>query len=244
MQRRSNGFTLAELLVALAITTVLVLLLVNVVSAALNIWEHGRNQIDTLANARQVLSRISDEIKGAIAAPAPNQIEFSENVSALGTSQTQTSENIFFVAPYPNSASGDLCVIAYRHNATTHELQRAFVDSQNAWTGAPKYQSGGYSNLQWRTVAQGVLEFEIKSYSQQDLDAATLPSPPPDWNSMSGGAPMTGNTAREVVIRIKVIDDKALAKIAGLSAGNTLYDRIITRSAREFTTSVMLSASN
>lgn len=239
MKRRTRAFTLVELLLALAITTVLVLVLVNVVSAALNVWEQGRNQIDTLANARQVLGRIADELKGAVASPPPNQVEFSENLAGLGASQSQTSENIFFVAAYPNIAAGDLCVIAYRHNAATHELQRAFVDSLNAWTG--RYVNTGYPNLAWRTIAQGVLEFEIQSYSQLDLDNSAVPTPIPlPWTS-TGAAPMSGNTPREVVIRIKVIDDKALARIAGLSSG-PVYDRIVTRSAREFTATVMMSA--
>jgi prepilin-type N-terminal cleavage/methylation domain-containing protein len=244
MKRRLEGFTLVELLVALAITSVLIVLLLNVVSASLGIWEQGRNQIDTLASARQVLGRIMDEIKGAVASPAPNQIDFSENVPIFGPSQQQTSENLFFVAPYPNSAAGDLCVIAYRHNITTYELQRAFVDSQSAWSGTPKYQVNGYPNLQWQTIAQGVLEFEVQSYSQADLDSSASPTPVPSTWTSTGAAPMSGNTPREVVVRIKVVDGKALAKIIGLSAGNAVYDRIVTRAAREFTASVMLSAAH
>jgi hypothetical protein len=220
-------------------------MLVNVMSTTLNAWQHGRNQIDTFANAHQALERIADEIKGAIASPSPNQIEFSENVASLQPSpapQQGVSENVFFVAPYPNSAAGDLCVIAYRHNSTTHELQRAFVDSQDSWTGSPRYQSSGYPNLQWRTVARGVLEFEVQSYSQTDLDSATSPTPtPPDWNSVGGGSTMLGNAPREVLIRIKVVDDKTLPKLVGLSPGDATYDRLVARAAREFAASVLLS---
>ncbi|MEY2561464.1 MAG: hypothetical protein QOG51_1879 [Verrucomicrobiota bacterium] len=252
MKNRVQGFTLVELLLALAISTVLIVLLVNVVSAALNVWEQGRNQIDTLASSRQTLARIADEIKGAIASPAPNQIEFSENLPTLQVSPApvrQTSENIFFVAPYPNSASGDLCVIAYRHNKDTHTLERAFVDSQNAWgAGASRYRSAGYTfnASDWRTVANGVLEFEIQSYAQADLDnPPPSPSPTPaDWNSVTGIAPVLGNTPREVVIRMKVIDDRTLAKLAGLPPGNPVYNRLVNRAAREFTTSVMLPAAH
>jgi prepilin-type N-terminal cleavage/methylation domain-containing protein len=246
VKRRTQGFTLVELLLALAISSILIVLLVNIVAVALNAWETGRAQIDTVANARQALGRIIDEIKGAIA--SPNQIEFSENVPRLkGTTvpQQKTSENIFFIAAYPNSAPGDLCVIAYRHNSDTHELQRAFVDSLSAWTGTPRYQAAGYANLQWRIVAEGVLEFEIQSYSQQDLDNSTSPAPPPpDWNSLTGGSAMLGSTPRVVVIRIRVIDEKSLAKLAGLSPGNVVYDRIVNRAAREFTASVTLAAAN
>src|SRR5438270_32679 len=145
MTKKKRAFTLVEMLVALAITSVLVVLLVNVVSAALAVWEQGRNQIDTFANARQVLGRIGDELSGAIATPSPRVVEFSENLLGLGSSTAGTSENAFFVAPYPNVQPGDLCVIAYRHNASTHELQRAFFDSQAAWNvGASRYQSTAY----------------------------------------------------------------------------------------------------
>jgi prepilin-type N-terminal cleavage/methylation domain-containing protein len=252
MTHRARAFTLVEMLVALAITSLLVILLVNVVSAALAVWEQGRNQIDTFANARQVLGRIADEIIGTIAAPSPNQVEFSENLPALGSFQSGTSENIFFVAPYPNTGAGDLCVIAYRHNSATHELQRAFLNSQNAWSiGSPRYQGGGYNfqdpnnkwpdgSVQWRTLAAGVLEFEIQSYSQQDLDAASPTPTPAQWNSISGSSSMVGNTPRQVVIRIKVVDDRTLVKLTGLIPGNATYDRLVNRAARQFTASVLL----
>jgi type II secretory pathway component PulJ len=248
--KRARGFTIAELLVALAITSLLVVLLVSVVSAALNVWEQGRNQIDTFSNARQTLSRIANEIKGAAASPLPNQIEFSENLTSINNDPPaqsapvpKVSENIFFVAPYPNLAAGDLCVIAYRHNNTTHILQRAFVDSQNAWsptTPTLRYQASGYNNLDWRTVATGVLEFEIRSYSQQDLDDPTNPIPADSWSSMAGPSVMIGNTPRRTVIRIKVIDDRTLVRLSAFAAGSSPYNRLVNRAAREFTADVVL----
>jgi type II secretory pathway component PulJ len=249
MTKKTTAFTLVELLVALAITAVLVVLLVNVVSATLTIWEQGRNQIDTFANARQVLGRIADEVSGAIASPTPRAVEFSENLSTIQGTTPPTpgsSENFFFVAPYPNISSGDLCIIGYRHNADTYTLERGFIDSQVAWknANASRYQSSAYSSSdwQWRTIATGVLEFEMQSYSQQDLDASTLPAPTPSWNSASSTPP--GNTPREVIIRIKVVDDRTLVKLTGLSPGNTTYDRLVNRAARQFTASVMLPPSH
>jgi prepilin-type N-terminal cleavage/methylation domain-containing protein len=247
MSRRTRAFTLMEMLLALAITSVLVVLLVNVVSAALAVWEQGRNQIDTFANARQVLGRIADEINGAIATPAPRSVEFSENLPSIqGTTPPvpTTSENIFFVAPYPNASSGDLCIIGYRHNADTRTLERGFIDSQVAWKSgnATRYQSSTYSSAdwQWRTIANGVLEFEIQSYSQTDLDnnASPSPTPTPSWSSTSSSPP--GNAPRQVTIRIKVIDDRTLVKLTGLSPGNATYDRLVNRAARQFTAGVLL----
>lgn len=244
MKRRARAFTLVELLLALAITTILVVLLLNVVSVALSVWEQGRNQIDTFAKARQVLGRIADEMSGAIAAPPPQVVEFSENlpsIQGITSPIGKTSENVFFVAPYPNVASGDLCVVAYRHNNDVHTLDRGFIDSRAAWNGAAanRYQSASYSGQwQWRTIATGVLEFEIQSYSQQDLDSSQTPEA--SWNSLSGASTMIGNTPRQVAIRIKVVDDRTLTKLAGLSPGNATYDRLVNRAARQFTASVML----
>jgi prepilin-type N-terminal cleavage/methylation domain-containing protein len=246
MSKQPRAFTLMEMLLALAITSVLVILLVNVVAATLTVWEQGRNQVDTLANARQVLGRIADEISGAIAAPAPQVVEFSENLTSIqGTTAPVpvTSENIFFVAPYPNINSGDLCIIGYRHNANTRTVERGFIDSQVAWKNgnANKYQSPFYSSAdwQWRTIANGILEFEIQSYSQTDLDSAPpTPTPIASWTSTTSSP--VGNAPRQIIIRIKVVDDRALFKLTGLSPGNATYDRVVSRAARQFTASVLL----
>lgn len=267
---KSRGFTIAELLVAVAITSVLVVLLISVVSATMTVWQQARNRIDTLSEARQMLTRMADEIRGAMA--RGGQIEFSENLIAQEfisggqsptpnpqpTPQNVISENIFFVAPYPNSGSGDLCVIAYRHidadqnpiPNNAHTLQRAFIDSQTAWIsgGANRYRSTGYNVFDWRTVARGVLEFEVRSYSQADLDNATQYGRPPGntaapaWNSEGVDPVMSGNAPRRVVLRLKILDDKALARLTAVPATGPAHDRIVLQSAHEFTADITLPA--
>jgi prepilin-type N-terminal cleavage/methylation domain-containing protein len=242
----NKAFTLAELLVALALTSGLAVLLMTMVSGAMNVWRQGRNQVDTFSSARQAFGRMADELTGAIA--SSGRIEFSENLAALNSDSQSvaapiatTSENIFFMAPYPNSAAGDLCAIAYRLDSTNHLLQRAFVDSQTAWSAgaSTRYRAAGYSsNLQWRTVTQGVLEFEVRSYSQQDLD--TNAPPASTWNSETGVGAMTGNVPRRIVLRLRVTDDKSLARLNAVPATGAAHDRIVAQSAREFTADLTL----
>ena len=246
MIRRSPGFTLLELLVALAITSVLVILLVSVVSAALNVWEQGRNRIDTFANSRQVLGRLCDEIKGATA--KSGQLEFAENLTSGpfttgGTAPVaRTSENIFFVASYPNIGTGDLCVIAYRHKTTTKTLERAFVESEAAWNASPgpRYTAAGYGagSLKWKAVVERVLEFEVRSYSQGNLDNNQVP--PDTWNSGGTDVAMTGNTPRYVVVRLKVVNDKTLPRLNALTPGSTPFNTLVNSTAREFMADVSL----
>lgn len=253
--KQKTGFTLVELLVALTITIILTVLLASVVAATLGVWGQGRNRLDTYSNARQIMQRLGDELKGAKANPnvSSSQIQFVENVSSfplpspipIPSPTPGTAENIFFVAPQPNLGAGDLCVIAYALDWRTHELKRAFNSSDAAWAlGASRYRAANYpfSATDWHTIATGVLEFEIQSYSQANLD----PSPPPtptvaqSWDSTVVNPPwMSGQAPRRIVIRLKLVDDKTAAQLGNISPGPT-YDTILTRSGRDFLYEVSL----
>ena len=246
--KRTYGFTLVELLVALAITIVLVLILTSVVTATLGAWTQGRNRLDTYSTARQVIGRLTDELRGAIASPSMSgsQIQFVENASlgAVPTATPGTSENVFFVAPYPNLGAGDLCVIAYALDSSTHQLKRAFKSSDsafNASSSSSRYQLSGYSftSSDWHVIANGVLQFELQCYSQTDLDNNQTPALTWDSESTSNSA-MTGKAPRQIIVRLQVVDDRAATQLASLTAGSTPYNTIVTRSARQFQATVSL----
>ena len=66
----------------------------------------------------------------------------------------------------------------------------------------------------WRTIANGVLEFEIQSYSQADLDATPRPTAAPSWDSEIAG----GKTARHVILRLKIVDGTTAVTLSTLAA--------------------------
>lgn len=237
MRRRVRAFTLVELLVAMAVTSLLIALLLGVVSSVLNVWNQGRNRLDTFATARNVLGRISDEITAAVV--VQGKVEFLENVTfpSLPAPVSPTAEDVFFVSPYPNFGSGDLCVIAYRLDTTTRELKRAFRNSDEAWNVAPttnryKFASYDQSSWSWRTVATGVIEFELRCYSQADLDANTPPAA--SWDSQTTGTAMYGKTPRRIVLRLKAVDERTAAKLNVLPPASTGYTQTLQQNAREF----------
>ncbi len=245
--RRAAAFTLVELLVALAITVIVVLLLTSVVAATLGAWSQGRNRLDTYASARQILGRIGDELKGAIANPAVSggQIQFVEN-AALGSVPAPlpgTAENVFFVAPYPNLGAGNLCSIAYALDSTTHELKRAFRSSDQAWSDPPasRFQASGhtYTATDWRVIATGVLQFELQCHSQHDLD---LDQPPAvTWDSESNDVQMVGKSPCLIVVRLQVVDDRSATQLASMTPGSSAYTAIVGRSSRQFSAEVSLT---
>ncbi len=244
--RRSRAFTLVELLVALALTVILVLLLTSVVAATLGAWSQGRNRLDTYSNARQVLGRLGDELRGAMANPAVggSQIQFVENAAlgAVPAATPETAESVFFVAPYPNLGAGDLCTIAYALDSTTHELKRAFRSSDQVWADptAIRYQVVGhtYAAADWHVVASGILQFELQCHSQNDLDNNLVPAT--TWDSESNSTFMIGKAPRRIVIRLQVVDDRTAARLAGLTVGSGPYNFIVQQSARQFIADVSL----
>ena len=244
--RRSTAFTLVELLVALAITVLLVLLLASVVAATLGAWTQGRNRLDTSSKARQILGRLSDELKGATAnsAVGGSQIQFVENAALGGVPfpTPGTAENVFFVAPYPNLGAGDLCTIAYSLDTGTHELKRAFRSSDQVWTdpAADRYQLAGYTytSTDWHVIATGVLQFEVKCFSQNDLDNDLTPAY--TWDSESIDTFMAGKVPRRILLRLQMLDDRAATQLAGMAIGSAPYNLIVQRWAQQFTADVSL----
>ncbi len=247
--KKTHAFTLVELLVALGITVILVLLLTSVVAATLAAWTQGRNRLDTYASARQVLSRLGDELKGARANPSvsASQIQFVENkpLGAVPAATPAMAESVFFVAPYPNLGAGDLCTIAYALDPGTHELKRAFRSSDQVWAdgASNRYRSAGHNYVaaDWHVVATGVLEFELRCYSQNDLNTNVEP-PRATWDSEGTNPNMTGVAPRRILLRLRVVDDRAATQLAGLTEGSAAYTAIVNRAARQFFYDVSLPA--
>jgi type II secretory pathway pseudopilin PulG len=242
----SSAFTLVELLVALAITVILVLLLTSVVAATLGAWNQGRNRLDTYSSARQLLGRLDDELRGAVANPSisGSQIQFVENAAIGGMSSPTpgVAESVFFVGPYPNLGAGDLCAIAYALDTGSHELKRAFRGSDQVWADGPsnRYQAGGhaYTASDWHVIATGVLQFELQCFSQHDLDNNLTADV--TWDSESTDLYMIGHAPRRIIIRLQMVDDRAAARLAGMAADSGPYDFIVQQSARQFTADVSL----
>lgn len=63
---KNRGFTLVEVMLAAAITTLLVALLVSVANAVSNAWSRGESQAEASANARGAMNLMTRELQGAV----------------------------------------------------------------------------------------------------------------------------------------------------------------------------------
>lgn len=122
---RGRGFTLAELLVAMAITVLLLTILVSVTSVALDGWRVSRNKVRAARQAKAALEQLSRDFESMVIRSG-NEFEwfFAETENNPPGPSDNKSPNaarlIFFTAATDryngaiDSGSGDVSTVGYR----------------------------------------------------------------------------------------------------------------------------------
>jgi type II secretory pathway pseudopilin PulG len=130
--RNSAAFTLAELLIATAITGLIVLLLGQIFSSATTMWRSSGERIDAFRDARAALQLMAADLGRA---------NISGNAQMLTLAQVQPSTDGTYtyageadaITPMKNSGKSDLCTVEYYlvWDATTKtsSLMRRFKGS-------------------------------------------------------------------------------------------------------------------
>ncbi|TAG09161.1 MAG: type II secretion system protein [Verrucomicrobia bacterium] len=63
---RSRGFTVVELIVAMAVTTVIVSVLVSITSIALESWNRGRSELRSAAQAKAIIDTMAKDLESIV----------------------------------------------------------------------------------------------------------------------------------------------------------------------------------
>ncbi len=151
VHRAKSGFTLIEILLATAITALIVVLLMHIFSATATTWTHAEQRTDAFREARAALESMDRDLRNAVPAPKPSAspdpsppmlvLNFDPNTA----SQDQVNEEIYMISSHPNSGKSDLCTIGYHcvWNATTkcYVLRRIFKDSDATFAAFKKAAS-------------------------------------------------------------------------------------------------------
>lgn len=98
-----RGFTLMELMVAMAITTIIVTVLVSITSIALDTWNRSRSELRASRQAKAMLDVMARDFESLVIRRGNDDQWFSaiSNTNSIGDSKlesTNSSELIFFTA--------------------------------------------------------------------------------------------------------------------------------------------------
>ena len=135
--RAQGAFTLTELLVAIAITAMIVVLLSTVFTAAGKQWQASDQRTDSFRDARAALQVIERDLSRANTNGAAQMLTLSD-VDASGT----FAKEAFAVTPIPNGGKSDLCAVGFYcvwdDTSKTYSLRRLFRDSDTTTTSLAK----------------------------------------------------------------------------------------------------------
>jgi len=120
----SRGFSLLELMVAMAVMAILLVLLLNMVDSGTRLWRANENRADSCREARAALGVMSRDLQNALAATNSqfllNAAAFP-NLTNIGNLVSNTNQGaaLFFLAALPAKAQdatsnkSDVCQVGY-----------------------------------------------------------------------------------------------------------------------------------
>ena len=120
MKRLSSGFTLIEVLVAMAITAFVALLSYNGLSAAINAAEAHQQQADDLANIQLPITVLERDIRHAVGRPIKD--EYGDDIAALSGGELEDYQLILTRSGWQNPRGlprGELQRVRYQLEGET-----------------------------------------------------------------------------------------------------------------------------
>lgn len=126
-----------EVLIAIAITVLIITLLSSVFTAAGKQWQAADQRIDSFRDARAALQIIDRDLSRANVNGDAQMLTLS-NLDSTGT----FAKEAFAVTPIPNSGKSDLCAVGFYcvwdATSKTYSLKRLFRDSNTVVTSLAK----------------------------------------------------------------------------------------------------------
>lgn len=162
---RRRGFTLMELMVAMAITVIIVTVLVSITSIALGTWNRSRTELRASRMGKMMVDYMARDLESLVTRRGNSNEWLSAisdpDIGPAGLKSTGASRLIFFTAPtdrYEGNAGistldngGDVCCVAYTLDwkrpvqvgssvFRTFVLNRKLVDPDLTFKGGGKFK--------------------------------------------------------------------------------------------------------
>jgi len=125
-----SGFTLVEMMVALAVLSLLVLLIAQLFTSASQVTRASTVRLDADTEARLVLDRMAADFTWMLRRPDVD-FHFVKQVPSGGAPTTAPSDTFFFFSEVPGYydpvetvPESNVSLVGYRINSTTYQLER------------------------------------------------------------------------------------------------------------------------
>jgi len=200
-----SAFTLAELLVAMTVLSLLVLLLVSFLGGVNRAWISGEQQAETFQDGRAIIELMSRELSQSVISP---RLQFVQNPTLIGANQRANSSSLFWQAGLTSTDSGNLSEVGYfitQDTQNNFQLKRFFVPPTDAtnyqiFTNAPNDKAAlwvtnfvGTGTLN-TVISDGVVAFWARCLDSND-DPIPWISSASTSNGDTGAAPLQFNSA-------------------------------------------------
>ena len=200
--RDEGGFTLLELMTALAITSMIVVMLFAAFNQASRAWTTAENRVETFTDARAVLDLMARELSQAVATP---------NITFHGDNQA-----VYFVAPVNSNPANhaDLCEVGYEYRTVTPyewKIVRHLTEPTTL-----NIASGGfwdfYNNATWWQTFDPNAEASLATNSILNIQFTYLNANGTPITIPFGG--LTANTLpAAIVISLDAIDSRTATRL-------------------------------
>jgi prepilin-type N-terminal cleavage/methylation domain-containing protein len=130
-----RAFSLIEILVAIALLSLLVVVLSQIVTVVSRAWVEGEKRVEVYQNGRAILDLIERDLTGAANS---TRLQFVQNPPDLPSSARRavSSCSLFWQAPLEFGTPGNLCEVGYylvRDEAEDlYQLRRLFIPSDDS----------------------------------------------------------------------------------------------------------------
>lgn len=258
LRKNSDGFTVLELLVAMAVLSLLVVMLMNMVDGASRLWRENENRVDSYREARSAMSVIARDIRQMLSNTNLDYVLINSAAFAkLAESDVQKNTNsagaIFFLTTVPVRAQdplankSDICEVGYflaygntsvaptSGASKTMNIYRYFRSSDGTFSNLVSGPSSLFNNVTITGAESDLLARNIKSLQIRPFHVDT------NGNCVVYNAPLYGALPDFVEISMTALNKDAASKMNNLAdwtnSGGTLSN-VINQAEQTFTTRV------
>lgn len=199
--RRSRGFTLLELLVAITVLSLLLVILLGMVEASTQLWRANENRVDAYREARAAINRIANDLSSIYASKNEKHFlthEDSDSPKITAATPPEHMEGrLFFLTALPTDAQedgknkSDLCAVGYflgydktsliGKGTDSYNLYRYFRSSDDTFnalrTGKPFdgiSLNTAPTDTRTEIIARNIVSFTVTPLTIDPLDSETL----------------------------------------------------------------------